>query len=175
MSRLLDSSEMKEAARLFADLMARPPAATAISQAPPPARAAARPALSEELKGMAFRGDKLEHVLAGMCLRGGFTGAAVADGGGLPLAVFQSPLEEDKLAAFTSVLGGAMEKAAMVLGHGGADGISMDIDYADKLAMRRFLIDNNPYFILVICPQLVDERGEIEVSVLQLTAILTGE
>ena len=122
---------------------------------------------------LAYRGDRLEHVLASMCSRGGLSGAVVADGQGLPLADFQSPVGGDVLAAFTSVLGGALERAGLLLGAQGAENISMDLNYTDKVVLRRFAHDGEPYFIMVICSQDLDERSEVELSIEQITSILT--
>jgi len=120
-----------------------------------------------------FRGDKLENALEAMCKRSGFTGAVVADNKGLPLAVFNSPVGADAIAAFTTVLGGALEKAGTLLGQHGAETISMDINYADKVVLRLFMIEQTPYFMMILCPQNVDERGEIELSIKHIVGILT--
>jgi len=130
--------------------------------------------LADEESAPQFRGDKLEHALAAMCKRSGFIGAVVADNKGLPLAVYNSPVGADAIAAFTTVLGGALEKAGTLLGQHGAETISMDINYADKVVLRLFTIEGNPYFIMVLCPQNVDARSEVELSITQITAILTG-
>ena len=121
-----------------------------------------------------FRGDKLENALVSMCKRSGFTGAVVADNKGLPLAVYNSPVGADAIAAFTTVLGGALEKAGTLLGQHGAETISMDINYSDKAVLRLFTISGNPYFIMVLCPQNIDARSEVELSVTQIIDILTG-
>jgi predicted regulator of Ras-like GTPase activity (Roadblock/LC7/MglB family) len=131
------------------------------------------PVQTAEDRAPQYRGDKLERALAAMCKRSGFNGAVVADNKGLPLAVYNSPVGADAIAAYTTVLGGALEKAGTLLGQHGAETISMDINYADKVVLRLFTIANNPYFIMVLCPQNVDARSEVELSVAQITAILT--
>ena len=132
------------------------------------------PVLAAQDVAPRFRGDKLERALADMCKRSGFIGAVVADNKGLPLAVYNSPVGDDAIAAFTTVLGGALEKAGTLLGQHGAETISMDINYADKVVLRLFTIASAPYFVMVLCPQNVDARSEVELSVTQITAILTA-
>jgi len=133
------------------------------------------PAASPAPPSFAYRGDRLEYALASLCQRGGLIGAVVADGKGLPLADFQSPVGGDRLAAFTSVLGDALERAGQLLGAQGADVIAMDLNYTDKVVLRRFSLDQEPYFLLVVCSQDLDERAEVELSIEQITAILTQE
>lgn len=170
----------------FADELGKevPAAATASSPRPvapeavqPPERGepavAAAPEAAEKKPEKKFRGDKLEDTLDEMCRRGGFTGAVVADNTGLPLAVHNSPVGADAIAAFTTVLGGALEKAGTLLGQHGAETISMDISYADKVVLRLFTIEGKPYFIMILCPRNSDERGEIELSIKRIVAILT--
>lgn len=127
----------------------------------------------EPMPTFAYRGDRLEYILSSMCRRGELTGAVVADGKGLPLADFNSPVAGEILAAFTSVLGSALERAGMLLGESGADLISMDINYTDKVVLRRFIVGEAPYFLMAICQQELDERTELELSIEQLIAALS--
>ncbi len=119
-----------------------------------------------------YRGDRLENTLYTMCQRGGFQGAVLADDNGLPLAVYNSPVEDEAIAAFTTVLGDALEIAGKLLKQHDANNISMDINYTEKAVLRRFMISESPYFIMTICPQEVDERAEVELSIDQVTSIL---
>lgn len=125
----------------------------------------------EEVEGE-FRGDRLENVLVAMCRRGGLNGAVVSDNSGLPLAVFNSPVDADSIAAFTSVLGDALNKADRFLEQRGADYISMDVNYEDKVAVRRFSAGGTDLYLMVLCGQAVDERSEMEVSIRQIASIL---
>ncbi len=123
-----------------------------------------------------YRGDLLENTVVAMCKRGGFSGAVVADSDGLSLAVFNSPVDEDALAAFTVVLGDALEKAGKVLNQQDASYISMDINYTDKVVLRRFLLDDeSPFYMMVICRQEIDEKDEVELSIDQIRTILKGK
>lgn len=114
----------------------------------------------------------MNEILANMCKRGGFIGAVVADHKGLALADFNTPVSTDAIAACSSVLGSAIEKVSRLLEQQGANNISLDINYVDKVALRHFEIDLLPYYLMVVCPQQVDERSEIEVSIEQITSIL---
>ncbi len=167
MSTFRDSSELLEAAQLFRGLvLAREPAG--------PAEAAVGSSLgAASAASSGFRGDRLEDALAAMCRRGGLAGAVVADSAGLPLAAHNSPVALESLAAFTSVLGEALEKAARYLGQPGADYITMDVSYQDKVVLRRFLLGERPCYLMVLCAQGTDERAEVEVSIRQVQSILT--
>jgi len=119
-----------------------------------------------------FRGDRLENLLIAMCRRGGFSGAVVSDGTGLPLAVHNSPVDSDRIAAFTSILGDALAKAGLFLEQHGAEYISMDINLVDKVVVRRFSYDGMEMYLLVLCSQAMDERAEVEMSIEQIVSIL---
>jgi hypothetical protein len=192
MSRLTDSSELQEALSLFQNLFEeqRPvgeslgqigrnpgkgietdPAADvtpfkAVIQAPAPPVPVAG-----EIEGE-FRGDRLENVLYAMCRRGGFSGAVVSDSTGLPLAVFNSPVDNERIAAFTSILGDTMAKAGDFLEAYGAEYISMDINYEDKVVVRRFFYTEMEMYLMVLCAQSMDERAEVEMSIEQIVSIL---
>lgn len=147
------------------------PAGSAVSLPPtPPPRT---PDLPED-GGFLYRGDHLETILRAMCSRGGFHGAVVADEGGLPLAVHNSPVDPESLAAFTSVLGGALERAGRFLSHHGADFITMDIDLSDKVALKQFSGADRTFYLMVLCPQSANERSEMEVSIQQVQAALVA-
>jgi hypothetical protein len=123
----------------------------------------------------ATRADRLEFVLDALCLRAGLAGAVLADDSGLPMAVHGQSLGTENLAAFTSVLGEALEKAGRFIGHFSADYISMDVDYEHKLVLKRFLFEQRPYFLMVLGPQAVDDRSELEVTVGQVVSLLSGQ
>ncbi|MEN8164470.1 MAG: hypothetical protein ABFS37_10110 [Acidobacteriota bacterium] len=192
MSRLTDSSELQEALSLFQDLFEEQrhakgfagPIGRNLEKGPvmgPDVAAAPAEVLTQaplptvpvidETEGE-FRGDRLENVLFAMCRRGGFTGAVVSDGAGLPLAVYNSPVDNDRIAAFTSVLGDAMAKAGLFLEQHGAEYISMDINYEDKVVVRRFVYAEMEMYLLVLCAQSMDERAEVEMSIEQIVSIL---
>ncbi|MCP4349843.1 MAG: hypothetical protein GY795_30550 [Desulfobacterales bacterium] len=184
------SSEIQEASKIFGDLIAQ----SAVIAPAPDARKKPGRALQKTLSSHAlsrkrppvadtavieiedsdqmYRGDRLENTLYAMCKRGGFVGSVLVDSGGLPLAVYNSPVEEQTIAAYTMVLGDALEKAGKILEQSDANTISMDINYIDKAVIRRFLIHDLPYFLMVICPQEVDERAEVELSIDKITSIL---
>lgn len=138
----------------------------AVPAAPPAQTAATYPAV--------FTGERLSELLAAMCRRGGFHGGVIADGGGLLLADYNCPVEAEAVAACGSVLGGAMEQAGALLKQTGANTLSLDINYVDKVALHRFELGGEPFFLMIICPQIVDERSEVEVSIEQIRAILSS-
>ncbi|MEN8152911.1 MAG: roadblock/LC7 domain-containing protein [Acidobacteriota bacterium] len=117
--------------------------------------------------------DPLENLLIGMCRRGGFHGAVIADLNGLPLAVYNSPVDGDVLAAYSSILGESLEKATAFLNQPDANNISMDINILDKIVLRKFSITGKSYYLLIITPQNIDERAEIEVILSQIPQFLS--
>ncbi|MCK5003746.1 MAG: hypothetical protein KAS21_01585 [Candidatus Aminicenantes bacterium] len=114
----------------------------------------------------------LERSLSGMCKRGGFHGAVIADLDGLPVAVFNSPVNEDILAAYTTILGESLEKAASFLNQPDANNISIDINILDKIVLRKFTPDKTSYYLMVISPQNIDGRAEVELVINQISQIL---
>jgi len=79
------------------------------------------------------------------------------------------------MAAFTSIMGESMAQAATLLRQPNANNISMDINYLDKIILRKFSIEDVPYFLLIISPQQVDERAEVELSITQISDILKAD
>ncbi len=188
MSRLTGCSEVQEAFQLFFDLVDDPvlatrplPAAPVVRAVvvPPPAvtprAAAAGAALAtplEEPAAAGFRGDRLDRILAAMCQRGGFAGAVVVDPSGLPLAAHNSPADVDAVAAFTAVLGDTLERVGRFFNQPGAAAITVDVDYENKVVVRRFRARDLDLLLLLVCPQTVDERSEVELSTAQMAAVL---
>ena len=192
MAILKDSSEIREAADIFGELVdgsavvagkkpsAKPVGARGAFVAQ--GRRTATPKTKPRTPGVRppeaprtdskFRGDKLENVLFAMCRRGGFSGAVIVDSDGLPLAVYNSPVAEELAAAFTMILGEALEKGANLLNQADASNISVDINYLEKAVVRKFPISEATYYLMTICPQDMDERSEIELSIEQVVSIL---
>lgn len=135
----------------------------------PPRERPSRPASG------AYRSDQMGDILRNMCKRGGFSGAVVADRGGLPVADFNCPVEIDVMAALGSVLGSSLEQAAELLQRPEANNLSVDINYVDKIVLRTFRFESLPYHLLVICPQAIDERSEVELSIEQIQSVLSHE
>ncbi len=64
------------------------------------------------------------------------------------------------------------QEAAKLLNQPDAHNISMDMNYTDKVVLRRFFINDIPSFFLLICFQELGERPVIEQSVDQIAQIL---
>lgn len=146
----------------------RPGAAAPLRQEAPPGYPGIEPGAADSV----YRGDRLENVLFALCKRGGFVGAVLIDHSGLPLAIYNSPVEEEVSAAFTMIMGEALEKAGKLLKQTDSNNISVDINYTDKAVIRRFSLSDMPYFIMIICPQEIDARAEVELSIEQVLSIL---
>ncbi len=147
MARLRDSSEIKEAASLLEGL------------------------LGEQATGR-YREAKLERALAALCERASFSAAAIVDERGLPIAARTGSMPADAVAAFATILGDALVRAAGVLGKGSPMGFSIELDYSSKALVRRFVVREVPYLLVAFCPQEVDAQPEIELAVEPLAAIL---
>jgi predicted regulator of Ras-like GTPase activity (Roadblock/LC7/MglB family) len=166
MKKLWDSSEIQEATMLFNDLIkdfSIPGSAIHTSRFP---GRGGRPSHT-------YRGDLLENALISMCRRGDFKGAVLVDNNGLPLATYNSPLEMDMLAAFTSILGRSLEETVRLFEQPDANNISIDINDMEKVVLRKFLANNKSYFVMIICPKETEERTQLEVSINHIITILT--
>jgi hypothetical protein len=137
----------------------------------PEARAEAEPAPAPERPR--FRSEQLDLTIANMCKRGGFISSIVADEGGVALAAYNVPENREAVAALASVLGTALDRAAVMLRSPGANNLSFDINYSDKVVLRRFTVRGRPFSLLLICSQTIDERGEIELSIDNIVSILS--
>jgi len=168
MKKLWDSSEIQEAALLFDDLL-NSPFETEIPKPPN----IVSPPKQEKKSQSPFRGDRLEEALVSMCKRGEFRGSVLADNDGLPLAIYNSPVQGEILAAFTSVLGKSLSESSRLLNQPNANNISMDINYIDKIVLRKFLVNEKPYFLMIISPQNIDERSELELSINYISTIMS--
>jgi len=176
------SFDLSESARLISALLLGapvplPPSAALAAPAEPaphvepaepiaPAPTPAAPALAVP------RSDALDQVLTQACARGQFKGAVLADAQGFALAVHEGPLATDVLAAFTSVLGEALERAAVLLRQREATYISMDIDYLDKLVLKRFAVGPHTLFLMLIASQGGDERTDLELAIGQIRSLI---
>jgi hypothetical protein len=69
----------------------------------------------------------------------------------------------------------SLEQAADLLQRPEANNLSVDINYVDKIVLRTFRFENLPYHLLVICPQAIDERSEVELSIEQIQGVLSHE
>ena len=153
MAKLRDSSEIKEAAELFGQLLESNRA--------------------QDAQRILKRGERLEGSLRIMCERAGFSGAAVADDDGLMLASFGVTIDNDVLSALAIVTDESLSRIAHLFRREDINHSSVDINFQDKIVTRRFDVDDSPYFLLVVCPQETDERSEVELSIDQITSIVS--
>lgn len=130
------------------------------------------PASGKVQSPVIYREKQLENLLMIMCKRCGFNGAVVADNNGLPVASYNSPVKNEIIAAFTSILGMALAGAVKLLDKEAANYICLDINHTEKAALRLFHIDDEPYFLIIICPQEIDEKAAVELSIDQIVTIL---
>jgi hypothetical protein len=156
---------LPQPAPLAAAPAASPPARHEAPAAPPPAPG----------RQPVYRAERVRQLLADMCKRGGFSGAVLADRSGLALAEFNSPFDIDALAAFASVVGGILDQAERLLGKRDANNLALDINYVEKIVVRKFTLVHQPAFLLLVCPQSIDERSEVELSIDLIASVLSEE
>jgi predicted regulator of Ras-like GTPase activity (Roadblock/LC7/MglB family) len=125
------------------------------------------PLPDEEIE-IEFSDNFLEQALERMCKRGGFKGAVIADHDGLPVAVFNSPVNDELLATYSIILGESLDKAGSFLNQPEANNISLDINIVDKIVLRKFMINESIYFVMIILSQEINEKSEIEVLISQI-------
>ncbi len=126
----------------------------------------------EDLEDAAFTGDKLEKLLENLCRQSGFQCAVVADKKGLPIGGVNTPVAIDVLAAFSSVLGDVIDKVPLFLEQYESGNISIDINYIDKAVVQKFLLEEESFYLLIICSQDIDERAYIELFSEQIIKVL---
>ena len=122
-----------------------------------------------------FKSDKLENELETMCRQANFYGAVLSDATGLVVADFNSPFEPDHVAAYASVLEHAVEESDKLLNLQDISDISIGINTVDKLVATRFIVDAEPYFLMIFCPRKIDEKPWLDNSIKRLEKILTGD
>lgn len=150
MPRLRDSSELKEAAALLGAIIQD----------------------TRDVTPLATRGERLRQVLQRMCARAHLRGAAVADAQGLPLATHEFPYSVEAVGALAALLGEVLAKVGGVTGDADVSSVAIDIGFTDKLVARRFRSEEETYFILALCPQELDERGELELSIEEIRSVV---
>lgn len=117
--------------------------------------------------------DRIKEVLADLCGNGGFYGAVVADEMGFPLADYQSPLEVDALATYSSLLGEALSKAGSIIEMPEANNLVMDINENDKMLLHRFAILDDQYSLVAVCSQENEAIGEITLAANRIAGVLS--
>ena len=117
--------------------------------------------------------DFYSNLLKDLCEKSDYQGAVIADEMGFPIADYRCPIDPEMLAAFTSVLGDCLNKAEGILEFEDANNISLEINDADKIALRRFTALNNTYYLLVICSQAAVFPGLTEPAISEIVAKLT--
>jgi len=118
--------------------------------------------------------DLYSRLLRELCEESDYHGAVIADEMGFPLSDYNCPIGTESLAAFTSVLGDALEKAETILEQEEANNISLEINENDKIALRRFQALNNTYYLLVVCPQAAAFPGMSELTIADIVTGLTA-
>ncbi|PIE60710.1 MAG: hypothetical protein CSA31_00750 [Desulfobulbus propionicus] len=126
----------------------------------------------EEGTESTFTSDKLEKLLENLCRQSGFQSAVVADEKGLPLGGINTPASIDILAALSAMLGGVLDRVPHFLDQYESGNISLDINYVDKVVVQKFPIDEEHFYLLIICSQDIDERAYIELFSEQISKIL---
>ncbi|MBI5496358.1 MAG: hypothetical protein HY904_15150 [Deltaproteobacteria bacterium] len=173
--RLPPFSEIDEAASLAREIAvlgvstrrtSRPPPASARARAvPPPAPDRLPPLPPRPAATGSYRSDRLGSLLAGMCHRGGFAAALLADRGGLALVGHNSAPNADRAAAFASIVGEAITRAETLLSVPQANNLALDINLQQKIVIHRFPAAGEEFLLMVTCDQDVDVRAETEATV----------
>ena len=140
---------------------------------PPPTEASPEAIAEPEARGLS-RAERLEDVLIQLCRRAGAGGAVLADEAGLPLAAYNSPVDHESVAALTSILGDSLRHAGRLLQRRDINHISLDVDYEDRMVLRRFAGAGTTFYLVALCPQALDDRAEMELTSVQLIEIIGG-
>lgn len=130
------------------------------------------PLVDADFGEIEYVGDQLETLLTNLCHQSGFQSAIVADNQGLPIGGYNTPTSIDSLAAFSSVMGSVIDRVPYFFDQSDANNVSIDINFMDKAVVRKFQIDDSPFFLLILCPQEIDERAYIELFSDQIVEVL---
>ncbi|PID76068.1 MAG: hypothetical protein CSB23_00200 [Deltaproteobacteria bacterium] len=126
----------------------------------------------EELEDVGFTEERLEKLLANLCQQSSFQSAVVADSKGLPIGGINTPVAMEVLAAFSSVLGDVLDRVPNFFEQYEPGNISLDINYVDKVVVKKFLLEEEFFYLLILCSQDIDERAYIELFSEQITKVL---
>ncbi len=197
MNPLEDSSDIREACALFERLLAKAKAqpaqgdgqdeptfevvALGEEQDAPgavPAKSGLGPERSEPLLpelgavSGSTQAERLEALLTALCQCGGISVATLTDSSGLLVATVGQALPPERLAALAAVLGAAGEKVSQILGRPAIDSVRVDLDRETTAVLKRFVADGRRFYLMVLCPRSLDERGLVETGAERLVALL---
>jgi hypothetical protein len=120
------------------------------------------------------RAGRMEAILRGLCGRPGVRGALLADSSGLAMAIHGGPFPAERLAAFSTMLGSALDGAGRLLDSRGADRISLRLSEAETALLARFPCEGLLFHLLVLCLPAVAERVDVRPAVAGLQRVLAG-
>jgi hypothetical protein len=115
--------------------------------------------------------DRLATVLATLCRRAGFNGALLADGTGLPLAVYRC--DPHVKAACGALLGKALDQTNRILRDAEANNIVLEIENDEKIRVRRFRAGSNSFYLLTQYSHPGADRDEVDLALAQLVPALS--
>jgi predicted regulator of Ras-like GTPase activity (Roadblock/LC7/MglB family) len=122
----------------------------------------------------ASRGERLHAILSTLCDHEGYAGAMVTDASGLPLATSRNLEASESLAAFSTVLGDVLTKAASYLGHDDASHVTLDVGERQKVVLRRFFLEERAFYLVVICLRLLETHRALGRTIPQIVLTLTS-
>ncbi len=127
---------------------------------------------TDELESSLFTGDKLEKLLADLCTKSGFTSVVVADERGFPISGVNMPVALELLAAFSSVLGWVIDKTPVFFEEYEAGIVSVDISHIEKAVAKKFSLEEQAMYLLIICSQDIDVRSHADLFIDRITRVL---
>ncbi len=119
------------------------------------------------------REDKLRRHLRTLCQRSKSKIAVLSDNQGLPLVTEGDVMNEDLVSAAVTILGETLERVGRMLERPDTHFISLDLSFDERLFVQKFDVLDQSYHLLVIGPSDGDIRSELELSIMQITSILS--
>ncbi len=129
------------------------------------------PEATEALR--AFHVDPLGGIISSICRQAGFNALVLADAMGFPISGHNDPTYMDEMAAFAPVLGDPLEKASAILGLKRAESIVLEAGGGERLALRKFEMQEEAYFLLARYRRGLDAESELELAVEKVKAALS--
>ena len=125
-----------------------------------------------DYQNLKYTDEKLEHLLKNMCLRGNFSHALLADEDGLTLAEYGQSYQYDKVTALGSILAATLEQGKTLFDSDENVNILLELNLLDMAVLRSFNVKESNFYLLVIAPQEIDVKNEVELSMQKVATLL---
>lgn len=125
----------------------------------------------EPVEGQPFIQTSLEQVLANLCQAGGFAGAILVSGDGLPIAAVGNEIEADTIAAMVALVRSVVERTQIQVRLAHIEEVSILDRHRQQLVCRYFTVGENPLILAVVVPAKIAYRKATRAAIRQIRAL----